>query len=52
MGTDSGPRYAGGLLRKKQFKSAVARQEAARTGYSYGGTLLEGALKKRSENGK
>ena len=31
---------------------AVARKEAARTGYSYGGTLLEEALKKRSENGK
>jgi len=31
---------------------AVARQEAARTGYSYGGTLLEEALKKRSADGK
>ena len=31
---------------------AVARQEAARTGYSYGGALLEEALKKRSENRK
>ena len=31
---------------------AVARQEAARTGYGYGGSLLEEALKKRSAGGK
>ena len=31
---------------------AVARQEAARTGYGYGGSLLEEALKKRPAGGK